>query len=132
LDGLPLVPRYKPPQMRALKFRVVIMNEKWNFEERLSRSIKSLVLLILSFVIGFALWFYFYPVVTNSVVFWVGAVLMGCPIYCAGEGLGSFGLNLKLLNSWPKSLRILFGVIWVLVCMTIFIIIIGALVSMLV
>ena len=108
------------------------MKEDWNFEKKSTWSIKALFLSIFSFVIGFALWVYFFPVVSYSVIFWVGAVLMGCPVYCAGEALGSFGLELKFLNSWPKSLRILFGVIWVLVCMTIFIIIIGVLASMLV
>ncbi len=108
------------------------MKGDWNFEEKSTWSIKALVVSIFSFVIGFALWVYFFPVVSYSVVFWVRAVLMGCPIYCAGEALGSFGLELEFFNSWPKSLRILFGVIWVLVCMAIFIIIIGALASMLV
>ncbi len=108
------------------------MKGDWNFEEKSTWSIKALVLSIFSFVIGFALWVYFFPVVSYSVVFWAGSVLMGCPIYCAGESLGSFGLELEFLNSWAKSLRVLFGVIWVLVCMAIFIIIIGALASMLV
>jgi hypothetical protein len=108
------------------------MNEEWNFEEKSSRSNKAVAVLIISFLIGLTLWAYFFPVVIYSGIFWVGAVLMGFPVYCAGEGLGSFGLDRKCIKSWPRFLRIIYGVIWVFLCMVIFIVIIGALSSMLV
>ena len=108
------------------------MNEEWNFEEKSSRSAKALILLIVSFVIGLAIWACFFPVVTYSAIFWVGAVLMGLPFYCAAEGLGSFGLERKFLKNWPRFLRLFYGVVWVLICMAICILFIGVLSSMLV
>jgi len=108
------------------------MNEEWNFEEKSSRSIKALALLIVSFVIGLAIWAYFFPVITYSAVFWVGAVLMSLPLYCAVEGLGSFGLDRKFVKNWPILFRLFYGVVWVLICMAICISVVVALSSMLV
>ncbi len=108
------------------------MNEEWNLEGKSSRSIKAVVLLILAFMIGLAVWVYFFPIITYSPVFWLGAVLMGLPLYCAAEGLGSFGLDREFLNKFPRFLRIIYGVIWVLVCMAICIVVVCALSSMLV
>ncbi len=96
------------------------------------RPVKATALLVLSFALGFALWAYFYPVTTGSTIFWIGAVLMGVPIYCVAEGMGSLVLNAKYLNKWPRFLRISFGVVWGLSCIAVLGLVIFLLSSMLV
>ena len=108
------------------------MNEEWSFEDKSKRPLKVSAFLVLSFILGFALWAYFYPVFSYSVLFWVGAVLMGFPIYIAAEGLGSLGLNAKWLKDRSRFLRISFAIIWVLICMAIFGLVIGLLSSLVV
>lgn len=101
------------------------MNDEWTLEGKSKRPIKVWGYLVLSFILGFASWAYFYPIIVYSAVFWVGAVLMGFPVYVAAESFGSLGLNVKWLNNWPRSLRISFGVFWILFFMAIFGLVIG-------
>jgi len=107
------------------------MNEKFTFEGKSKKPIKVTVYLVLSFIIGFILWVCFYPVNAYSTIFWLGATVMGFPIYVAVEGLGALGLNAKWVKILPRFLRIIFGVFWVLVCISIIGLAIGLLSSML-
>jgi len=108
------------------------MNEQWSFEDKSKRPLKVSVFLVLSFILGFALWAYFYPVISYSALFWVGAILMGFPIYVAAEGMGNLGLNAKWLKNRSRFLRISFAVLWVLICMALFVLLIGLLSSLVV
>jgi len=108
------------------------MNEEWNFEDKSKRPLKVSAFLVLSFILGFALWAYFYPVTSFSALFWVGAILLGFPIYIAAEGLGSLGLNANWLKNKSRFLRISFAVFWVLICMALFALLIGLLSSLVV
>jgi hypothetical protein len=108
------------------------MNEERAFEYQTKRPLKVAIFLVLSFVLGFALWSYFYPVIIYSAIFWCGAILMGIPFYVAAEGLGSLGLNGKWLNNWPRPLRICFAVFWLLICMAVLGLVLGLLSSLIV
>lgn len=103
------------------------MSEEWSFEEKSKRPLKVSVLLVFSFILGFALWAYFYPVTSSSALFWVGVILMGFPIYVAAEGMGSLGLNARWLQNRSRFLRLSFAVFWVIFCMAVF----GLLISLL-
>lgn len=108
------------------------MNEKCNLEEKSSRLIKAITILVVSFVIGVAVWAYFSPIITYSIVYWIGFILMGLPICCAAEGLVGLGLNWNFAKNWSRFLRLIYGVIWVLICMAACMIVINVLSSMLV
>jgi polyferredoxin len=108
------------------------MNEEWSFEDKSKRPLKVSAFLVLLFILGFALWAYFYPVTSSSALFWVGAILMGFPIFIAAEGLGSLGLNAKWLKNRSGFLRISFAIFWVLICMAIFGLVVGLLSSLVV
>ena len=89
----------------------------------------KIVILVFSlmFFLGLALWVVFTPVIYGSVIFWLGAILMGVPGYLAGEGLGSFGLGSNFIKNISRTGRIIFGVIWVLFCVSIYSLVLGGL-----
>lgn len=80
-----------------------------------TRSGLAWVILTIMFVGGFVLWVVFNPVAYGSVVFWIGALLMGLPSYCFTEFLGGWGFERRFLKTLPRSARIMFGVIWALI-----------------
>lgn len=108
------------------------MREEWSFVEKSKRPLTVSVLLVFSFIFGFALWAYFYPVSSESALFWVGVILMGFPLYIAAEGMGSLGLNARWLQNRSRLLRLSFAVLWVIFCMAIFSLIIGLISSLVV
>ena len=97
-------------------------------EQKISKIV--VFLLVTSFVAGFVLWLFMYPISYGSLIFWVGAILMAIPGYVAGESLGSMGLMSNFSRNLPKVLRIFFGVFWVIVCLLIFGVVLGLLSSM--
>lgn len=80
----------------------------------------AIAVLIVMFIAGFLLWLLLAPVVNGSIVFWSGVVLMSIPGYVAAESLGSLGLGANSVKKLPKAARIIFGVLWVLVCLLAF------------
>lgn len=82
------------------------------------------------FVAGLSLWLLLYPVVSGSIIFWLGAVLMAIPSYVAAESLGSLGLGANFVKKLPQYARIIFGVLWVVICLLIISVVLGFLSSM--
>lgn len=100
------------------------------FNERPKNSKIAIAVLVVMFIAGFMLWLLLAPVESGSVVFWSGAVLMAIPGYVAAESLGSLGLGAKFVKKIPKAVRIIFGVLWVLVCLLIISLVLAFLSSM--
>ncbi|WP_145924327.1 hypothetical protein [Microbulbifer aggregans] len=88
--------------------------------ERSKCSKAAITVLVAMFIAGLLLWLLLAPVEKGSVVFWSGVVLMAIPGYVAGESLGSLGLGADFVKKLSKSLRIIFGFSWVLICLLIF------------
>jgi len=107
------------------------MNSQNIFRETQKTSKVAIAVLLMMFIGGFALWCVLYPVVYDSIIFWVGAVLMAIPGYIATESFGSLGLNAGFIKNLPRSARILFGVFWMLVCLLLFGLVLGLLSLML-
>ena len=82
------------------------------------------------FIAGFLLWLLLAPVANGSIVFWSGVVLMAVPCYVAAESLGSLGLGANFVKNLPKAVRIIFAVLWVLICLSIFSLVLAFLSSM--
>ncbi len=55
---------------------------------------------------------------------------MAIPVYVAAESLGSFGLGASFVKRLPRSVRIIFGVLWVLICLLVISVVLGLLSSM--
>lgn len=83
--------------------------------------------LVFSFIIGLCLWVFYSPIVMWSMIFWIGLVTMGIPIYIALESFGELGLSRQFVKRLPRSIRIIYGVIWVLIGMVIFLLIVAIL-----
>lgn len=89
-----------------------------------------ITVLVAMFVVGLLLWLFQAPVASGSFVFWSGAVLMAIPGYVAAESLGSLGLGANFAKKLPKAVRIIFGVLWLLICLLIFSLVLAFLSSM--
>lgn len=100
------------------------------FNERPKNPKIAITVLVVMFVAGVLLWLLQAPVVNGSSIFWVGVVLMAIPGYVAAESLGSLGLGANFVKKLPKGVRIIFGVLWVLVCLLIFSLVLAFLSSM--
>lgn len=74
-----------------------------------------MAVLLTAFVAGLGLWLLFSPVVSGSLVFWFGCILMAIPGYVAIESYGTFGLSGEWVKKLPSFFRVLFGVGWLLV-----------------
>jgi len=98
--------------------------------ERPQNSKVAITVLVAMFVAGFLLWLLQAPVVNGSIVFWGGVVLMAIPGYVAAESLGSLGLGADFVKKLPRSVRVLFGVLWVLICLLIVSVVLAFLSSM--
>lgn len=89
----------------------------------------AIAVLLVSFVAGLGLWLFFYPVISGSLVFWIGGALMAIPSYVAIESYGTFGLSSKWAKSLPSSIRVLFGVVWLLMGLAIMVVVVAYLSS---
>ncbi len=106
------------------------MENKAIFSEPPKSSKVAISVLVVMFIAGFLLWLLLAPVVNGSIVFWSGVVLMAIPGYVAAESLGSLGLGANFVKKLPKAVRIIFGVLWVLICLLIFSLVLAFLSSM--
>ncbi|WP_147275285.1 hypothetical protein [Thioalbus denitrificans] len=88
-------------------------------EKNESNSKIAIVALLISFCSGLGLWFYKAPVENNTLTFWVGAVLIGLPSWAGLESFGSLVFSAQWVNKISKTLRILIGVIWALIGLSI-------------
>ena len=91
------------------------MDRQAIFNEEPKTSKVTTSVLLAMFIVGFTLWLLLYPIVSGSLVFCVGLILMAIPSYVAIESLGSLGLGAEFVNKLPRNIRILFGVLWMLV-----------------
>lgn len=100
------------------------------FSKNQKTSTLVVTVLVMMFIAGFFLWLILAPVVNGSFVFWSGIVLMVIPGFIAAESLGSLGLDSNFTKKMPKTLRIIFGVLWVIICLLLFSLVLAFLSSM--
>lgn len=90
-----------------------------NDEKNESNSKMAILALFLSFLSGLGLWVYKAPVENNTLTFWVGAALIGLPSWAGLESFGSLLFSAQWVKETSTTLRIIIGVIWVLIGLSI-------------
>ena len=82
----------------------------------LSRERKAKVFIWLSFLMACVIWIFIYPVYPSLILYWVSIAFTGLPALVFAEWIVNIGFGNRFVAAWPRALRIVFGVLWVLLC----------------